>query len=111
MRAPDGRRLGLRRLAGSVGAIALIAAACSGSTGSAAPSGADKTLEIAYLSFAVANSYDAPMLAAAQAAAATVQSAIDSGDLVLPGDGPAFVTATTIVGPASPAEPEGRASS
>ena len=29
-----------------------------------------KTLEIAYLSFAVANSYDAPMLAAAQAAAA-----------------------------------------
>ena len=30
----------------------------------------DKPLEIAYLSFAVANSYDAPMLAAAQAAAA-----------------------------------------
>ena len=29
-----------------------------------------KTLEIAYLSFAVANSYDAPMLAAAKAAAA-----------------------------------------
>jgi ribose transport system substrate-binding protein len=29
----------------------------------------DETLEIAYLSFAVANSYDAPMLAAAQAAA------------------------------------------
>ena len=29
-----------------------------------------KTLELAYLSFAVANSYDAPMLAAAQAAAA-----------------------------------------
>ncbi len=34
---------------------------------SAAPA---KTLQIAYLSFAVANSYDAPMLAAAQAAAA-----------------------------------------
>ncbi|HKE64417.1 MAG TPA: sugar ABC transporter substrate-binding protein [Micromonosporaceae bacterium] len=37
------------------------------STGSGA---ANKTLNIAYLSFAVANSYDAPMLAAAQAAAA-----------------------------------------
>lgn len=70
MRALVGGPIGLRRLAGSVGAIALLAAACSGSTGSAAPSGADKTLEIAYLSFAVANSYDAPMLAAAQAAAA-----------------------------------------
>ena len=34
------------------------------------PSEPAKTLEIAYLSFAVANSYDAPMLAAAQAAAA-----------------------------------------
>ena len=34
------------------------------------PSAEAKTLEIAYLSFAVANSYDAPMLAAAQAAAA-----------------------------------------
>ena len=65
--------------------------ACSGSTSSPAPasagvpstapsaaasaaapssSAAAKTLEIAYLSFAVANSYDAPMLAAAQAAAA-----------------------------------------
>lgn len=36
----------------------------------ASPSAAAKTLQIAYLSFAVANSYDAPMLAAAQAAAA-----------------------------------------
>jgi ribose transport system substrate-binding protein len=35
-----------------------------------APSAPAETLEIAYLSFAVANSYDAPMLAAAQAAAA-----------------------------------------
>jgi ribose transport system substrate-binding protein len=36
----------------------------------AAPSAPAKTLQIAYLSFAVANSYDAPMLASAQAAAA-----------------------------------------
>ncbi|HEY7174130.1 MAG TPA: sugar ABC transporter substrate-binding protein [Micromonosporaceae bacterium] len=41
------------------------AAAAPGSSGAA-----NKTLNIAYLSFAVANSYDAPMLAAAQAAAA-----------------------------------------
>jgi ribose transport system substrate-binding protein len=45
-------------------------AAPSAAAPSAAPSVAAKTLEIAYLSFAVANSYDAPMLAAAQAAAA-----------------------------------------
>ena len=73
-------------------ASALIVVACSGSAASSAPAcrpasrhrperGAPatrppprapnaKTLEIAYLSFAVANSYDAPMLAAAQAAAA-----------------------------------------
>ncbi len=76
------------RVAGLFG-IALILAACSGGTASsapasqaapttapseaaatAAPSEPAKTLEIAYLSFAVANSYDAPMLAAAQAAAA-----------------------------------------
>ena len=40
------------------------------SAGAAASGLADKKLEIAYLSFAVANSYDAPMLAAAKAAAA-----------------------------------------
>ena len=77
------------RLAGLLG-IAVILAACSGGTASAtpaasvaapsaaasaaapsaAPSAPEKTLEIAYLSFAVANSYDAPMLGAAQAAAA-----------------------------------------
>jgi ribose transport system substrate-binding protein len=78
----------LKRLAGLLGIAALLVAACSGGTAStapsvaataaapstaasqAAPSAAAKTLEIAYLSFAVANSYDAPMLAAAQAAAA-----------------------------------------
>jgi ribose transport system substrate-binding protein len=80
----------LMRLAGSLAVAGLIFAACSGGTASTAPSAAapsaaapsaaesqaaapsvnDKTLEIAYLSFAVANSYDAPMLAAAKAAAA-----------------------------------------
>lgn len=79
--------LGLRRLA-ALAATGLLIAACGGGTPSTAPTAAatpggvasgpaattnpyaDKTLEIAYLSFAVANSYDAPMLAAAQAAAA-----------------------------------------
>lgn len=77
----------LARLGGLFGVIVLLVG-CSGSTASSAPpasgaapstapsaavpsaSVAAKTLEIAYLSFAVANSYDAPMLAAAQAAAA-----------------------------------------
>ncbi len=36
-----------------------------------------ETLELAYLSFAVANSYDAPMLAAAQAAAAAGNAKLD----------------------------------
>jgi ribose transport system substrate-binding protein len=68
-----------------LGSIALIVAACSGSatqapsaapatSSSSAPaasaSAPAKTLELAYISFAVANSYDAPMLAAAKAAAA-----------------------------------------
>src|SRR3954452_16644173 len=93
MRAPDGGGSGRGRLLGLFG-VTLILAACSGSPASTAPSATAsvaapsaaasaaapsaapsasaeaKTLEIAYLSFAVANSYDAPMLAAAQAAAA-----------------------------------------
>jgi len=57
------------------GAIALIAAAAAiglaacGSSGSPNPSASGKPLNIAYLSFAVQNSYDAPMLAAATAIA------------------------------------------
>lgn len=63
-------------------ALLVVLAACSGAASTApsvAPSTApsvapsptaEKTLQIAYISFAVANSYDAPMLAAAQAAAA-----------------------------------------
>lgn len=86
MLASHRRRSGLKGVGGLLG-VALIVAACSGSTASTAPSATAsqpsaapsdaaspsaeaKTLEIAYLSFAVANSYDAPMLAAAQAAAA-----------------------------------------
>jgi ribose transport system substrate-binding protein len=45
--------------------------AASQAAATPAPSAtSSKTLQIAYISFAVANSYDAPMLAAAQAAAA-----------------------------------------
>lgn len=81
------RRLGSRAWAGLLG-VTLIVGACSGGGASSAPAASEaapsaaaseaapsasaeaKTLELAYLSFAVANSYDAPMLAAAQAAAA-----------------------------------------
>lgn len=82
MRAPTFSRLDLKRPVALLGAMTLVLAACSGSStpttaptaaatqAAGAPSAAPKTLEIAYLSFAVANSYDAPMLAAAQAAAA-----------------------------------------
>jgi ribose transport system substrate-binding protein len=51
--------------AGVVAAVLLSAVA----VGSASGSSGKKQVRIAYLSFAVANSYDAPMLAAAQAAA------------------------------------------
>jgi ribose transport system substrate-binding protein len=56
-------------------AAALTLAACGGSSNSSSSSSstaaksANKPVRIAYLSFAVANSYDAPMLAAAQAVA------------------------------------------
>jgi len=54
-------------------ATTLALAACSSSTSvpAAATTAAKKPMNIAYLSFAVDNSYDAPMLAAAQAVAAT----------------------------------------
>ena len=63
-------------VAGAVLAIALLVAACGSSSNSSTSSSnaastapAAKKANIAYLSFAVANSYDAPMLAAAQATA------------------------------------------
>jgi ribose transport system substrate-binding protein len=88
MRAPTSRHPDLKRPAAFLAAMTLVLAACGGSatptsaptteatpaasaaTAAPNPTAAPKTLEIAYLSFAVANSYDAPMLAAAQAAAA-----------------------------------------
>ena len=90
MRTDPIGRIRLKRLAGLLAIASLAVAACSSggaassapsvaataaapstaASQAAAPSVAPKTLEIAYLSFAVANSYDAPMLAAAQAAAA-----------------------------------------
>jgi ribose transport system substrate-binding protein len=55
----------------AIAATGLALAACSSSsTTSVSSSSAGKHLSIAYLSFAVENSYDAPMLAAAQAVAA-----------------------------------------
>ena len=60
-----------KRITLAVAALAAVATAASlGLAGCAQGSGGDKPTEIAYLSFAVANSYDAPMLAAAQAIAA-----------------------------------------
>jgi ribose transport system substrate-binding protein len=53
-----------RRAAAVLTALATVAAAAIGATGAASHTAA--TPKIAYLSFAVANSYDAPMLAAAK---------------------------------------------
>jgi ribose transport system substrate-binding protein len=63
----------LRRILG-LATASLALAACGGtssgsSAGSTSPAANSKPMTIAYLSFAVENSYDAPMLAAAQAVA------------------------------------------
>jgi ribose transport system substrate-binding protein len=73
----DSRQRWRRRLTGAAAlSAAVVLAGCSsatsGSTSSSAPAQSAAptgTAQIAYLSFAVANSYDAPMLAAAQTAA------------------------------------------
>lgn len=59
-------------------AAALVLAGCTGGGGGDSPTGdaGDEPIEIAFLSFAVANTYDAPMLAAAQAVA-------DENDVVM----------------------------
>jgi ribose transport system substrate-binding protein len=69
---PSRSRSLLRSIAlAATAAAALALAACSSSgTAPTSTSSSSKPLSIAYLSFAVENSYDAPMLAAAQAAAA-----------------------------------------
>lgn len=74
---PTGRRRLRRSAALTAATLAGLALAACGSSGSTASSSASssssgsaaKALNIAYLSFAVENSYDAPMLAAAQAVA------------------------------------------
>jgi ribose transport system substrate-binding protein len=74
---PTGRRRLRRSAALTAATLAGLALAACGSSGSTASSPASssssgsaaKALNIAYLSFAVENSYDAPMLAAAQAVA------------------------------------------
>jgi len=62
------------RMAGLAAAVSVAALALAGCSSPAAPgpssSENDKPLKIAYMSFAVANSFDAPMLAAAQSVAA-----------------------------------------
>ena len=68
------RRISRRKAAlaaATVAGLALTACGSSTSSSSAAPAASDssKALNIAYLSFAVEDSYDAPMLAAAQAVA------------------------------------------
>ena len=79
MSIPATRCLRRSAAAAAVTAAALGLAACSSgsssststSTSTSASAAATKAMNIAYLSFAVENSYDAPMLAAAQAVAAT----------------------------------------
>ncbi|MFN8518810.1 MAG: sugar ABC transporter substrate-binding protein [Chloroflexota bacterium] len=64
-----------RRAAG-LGFTALVAAGAFGGTALAQSPSAGEPLNLAYLSFAVANSYDAPMQAAAEAAAAAGNASI-----------------------------------
>jgi ribose transport system substrate-binding protein len=61
--------LGLAACSSSGSSSSATAPATSAAAASASTSAAPKTMNIAYLSFAVDNSYDAPMLAAAQAVA------------------------------------------
>jgi ribose transport system substrate-binding protein len=68
-----------RLMVAVIGILALLVAlyaAFAGSNGSTADAAAKPKVKIAYLSFAVANSYDAPMLAAAKAAAKAAGASI-----------------------------------
>jgi ribose transport system substrate-binding protein len=76
---PCGFRHRLAAIAGMV-ALSLAISACGddddGGSGGSGGGGGEKTVSIAYLSFAVANSYDAPMLAAAKAVASAKNAEI-----------------------------------
>ena len=63
-------RARLRRVGLVLGSAACVCALATAALPQAQASAAESTVHIAYLSFAVQNSYDAPMLAAAKAAAA-----------------------------------------
>ena len=58
-----------RRATVAIAVLAVTSVAAGSAVGAATDTTAVKRARIAYLSFAVANSYDAPMLAAAQAVA------------------------------------------
>jgi len=60
------RRLVVAASAGLMAAFAVAVLAASGAIGATSTAGAKKPVRVAYLSFAVANSYDAPMLNAAK---------------------------------------------
>lgn len=66
---PFRQRVGLT--AATIGTAALLLAGCtpSADTAGGQTAGSDEPIEVAFLSFAVANTYDTPMLAAAQAVA------------------------------------------
>jgi ribose transport system substrate-binding protein len=59
-------RLLVAASAGLMAAFAVAVVAASGAIGATSTAGAKKPVRVAYLSFAVANSYDAPMLSAAK---------------------------------------------
>ena len=77
MQHTQGRRPGWDRRAGAVAVAAMVAGAVMvpGLVAAQSPS-AGVPIDIAYLSYAIANTYDAPMLEAAQAAAAAGNATI-----------------------------------
>jgi ribose transport system substrate-binding protein len=70
------RHLGTRRVA----ALAVTTLVTASAIGGAAVSAQEEALDVAYLSFAVTNTYDAPMLAAAQNAAAVANARLQVFD-------------------------------
>jgi ribose transport system substrate-binding protein len=66
----------LVRLIAVVGIVFATVIAVGAGSGSSSSSSSQRTLRLAYLSYAVANPYDAPMLAAARTAAASNRARI-----------------------------------